>query len=164
VVLRTRQHLAAVMVHGKALVLVLLRFADELRDASDLELPDGNLKNLGITPEELSMAEKLVEGMVGDWKPEKYEDDYRHDLMKLIERKAKAGEINTVSEVEEKAPRRKTSGKVIDLAALLAESLAKGSTQRSVRPGTTTRARTRTDAEGKHRPAARRSEGHRKSA
>jgi DNA end-binding protein Ku len=82
VVIRTRQHLAAVIAHEKALLLVLLRFADELRDEADLDLPELSVKKLGLTPKELAMAEKLVEGMVEEFEPEAYEDEYRRDLLK----------------------------------------------------------------------------------
>jgi DNA end-binding protein Ku len=123
VVIRTRQHLAAVIALDKALVLVILRFAEELRDAKDLDLPESNLKKLGVSPKEIAMAEKLVEGMAEEFKPEKYEDDYRHDLMKLIQRKARAGEVNTVPEHPQKKRRREVGAKVIDLAALLAQSV-----------------------------------------
>ena len=96
-VLRTRQHLCAVIPHGKALSLLVLRFADELRNTSDLELPEENLKKLGITSKELEMAEKLVSGMVDKWQPERYRDDYRKDLLSLIHARAKAGDVNSVA-------------------------------------------------------------------
>ena len=125
VVLRTRQHLCAVVAHEKALLLVLMRFADELRSESDLDLPETNLKKLGVTAQELSMAEKLVEGLSGEFKPEKYEDEYRHDLMLLIKRKVKAGKVNDLSKDDEtEKPESKSEGaKVIDLASLLRESV-----------------------------------------
>jgi DNA end-binding protein Ku len=118
-----RQHLAAVVAHQKALVLLLLRFADELRDESELELPDGNLKKLGVTPKEAAMAEKLVLGMSEPFDPKHYQDDYRRDLMKLIQRKARAGEVNTVPEKAEKKRASQPGAKVIDLSALLRESV-----------------------------------------
>lgn len=137
VVIRSRQHLAAVVAHEEALLLVLLRFADELRDLSDLDLPEQNLSKLGITSKEIGMAEKLVDAMVEDFEPDKYEDEYRRDLMKLIQRKVKAGEINRVPEGPEARPRRPAGAKVIDLASLLANSLAAGksSSRRSEKSG-----------------------------
>jgi DNA end-binding protein Ku len=126
VVIRTRQHLCAVVAADNVLLLVLLRFSDELRSASDLELPERNLTKLGVTPKELAMAEKLVLGMVEEFKPEKYEDEYRRDLMTLIHKKAKAGEINRVPEEVEVKPRPSTTN-VLDLAALLKKSLEEGS-------------------------------------
>ncbi len=122
-VLRTRQHLAAVVAQGDALVLLLLRFADELRDPKGLELPGGNLKTLGITPKELSMAEKLVAGMVTEFDVDKYEDDYRRDLMRLIQRKVKAGELNQVPTAARKKAKPAASAKPVDLAELLAQSV-----------------------------------------
>jgi DNA end-binding protein Ku len=129
VVIRTRQHLAAVVAHEHALLLVLLRFSDELRDEKSLDLPDTSLKTLGVTPKELSMAERLVEGMVGKFEPEKYEDDYRRDLMKLIRRKVKAGEINTLPAATKKKSKAPPAPKMIDLSELLAESVAKAKRQ-----------------------------------
>jgi DNA end-binding protein Ku len=130
-VLRTRQHLCAVIAHGKALSLLVLRFADELKGTSDLELPEENLKSLGITTKELEMAESLVSGMVDHWEPERYRDDYRKDLMSLIRSRAKAGDLNTVSKEPAKAPRAQKSAKVVDLVALLAQSVASGRGRKS---------------------------------
>jgi DNA end-binding protein Ku len=124
VVIRTRQHLAAVLAHEDALLLVLLRFSDELRDTKALNLPSTNLKTLGLTARELSMAEKLVEGMVSKFEPEKYADEYRRDLLKLIQRKAKAGELNSIPEATRRRQRPASSTAGIDLAALLAQSVA----------------------------------------
>jgi len=130
-VLRTRQHLCAVIPHGKALSLLVLRFADELRDTSDLELPDENLKKIGITSKELEMAEKLVSGMVDKWRPERYRDDYRKDLLSLIHARAKAGEVNSVSKEQSKPARPSKSAKVVDLMALLAKSVESGQPRRA---------------------------------
>jgi DNA end-binding protein Ku len=124
VVIRTRQHLAAVVAHEEALVLVLLRFADELREAKDLELPSTNLKTLGVTPKELSMAERLVDGLTTKFQPERYEDEYRRDLMRLIQRKVKAGQLNAIPETPPRKAKPVAAAKVVDLAELLAQSVA----------------------------------------
>jgi DNA end-binding protein Ku len=122
VVIRTRQHLAVLRVQDERLVLQLLRFAHELRSPDELEVPGKNLKSLGVTSREIAMAKQLVEGMVAPWKPSEYHDEYRDDLMARIESKAKAGEINVVSETPApKAPRRRAQ--VIDLADLLKRSV-----------------------------------------
>jgi DNA end-binding protein Ku len=163
VVLRARQHLAAVVAHEKSLLLVLLRFHDELRNEKDLDLPETNLQKLGITPKEITMAEKLVEGMVEHFKPEKYEDEYRRDLTKLIRQKVKAGEINTVPEGGEEKPRKeKTQAQVIDLYDLLTKSLKGG--KQATNGG---RGSTKKTARGPAKSRGRRAEGretHRKSA
>ena len=143
-VLRTRQHLCAVIPHGKALSLLVLRFADELRGTSELELPEENLKKLGITSKELEMAEKLVSGMVNKWQPERYRDDYRKDLLSLIHARAKAGEVNSLSKEPSKAPRPPKSAKVVDLVALLAKSVGSGHPRKSA-----------TQASSRRAPAAR---------
>jgi len=132
VVIRTRQHLAAVVAHENALVLLLLRFADELHDAKGLDLPGSNLKTLGVTPKELSMAERLIGGMVSKFEPEKYEDEYRRDLKRLIQRKAKAGELNSIPEAARRQPKAPTAAPIIDLAELLAQSV--GGAKRPPRP------------------------------
>jgi DNA end-binding protein Ku len=162
VVIRTRQHLAAVVARDKALLLVLLRFADELRDEKDLDLPETSLAKLGITPKELSMAEKLVDGMVEPFEPEKYEDDYRRDLMKLIKRKVKAGEINTVPEAKKRTSPKKAASKVVDLSSLLAQSLGgKKASSGEAANDQAKRTPHKTKGHAKKRTAG---DGHRKSA
>jgi DNA end-binding protein Ku len=138
VVIRTRQHLALLRVQDDRLVLQLLRFAHELRSPDELEVPGHNLKELGVTSSEISMAKQLVEGMVTSWKPSQYHDEYRDDLMARIESKAKAGEINVVAETPApKAARRRAQ--VIDLAELLKRSVeqrrGKGAPRGRGRPG-----------------------------
>lgn len=166
-VLRTRQHLCAIVPHGKALSLLVLRFADELRDTSDLELPEENLKKLGITSKELDMAEKLVSGMVDKWQPERYRDDYRKDLLALIHARAKAGDVNTVPERSTKTPRPPKAAKVVDLVALLAKSVDSGHKRKSASSASEKRSRSHA-APAKKRTAKRRTSHvatqHRKSA
>ncbi|MES1173070.1 MAG: Ku protein [Myxococcales bacterium] len=165
-VLRTRQHLCAVIPHGKALSLLVLRFADELRGTTGLELPEENLKKLGITSKELDMAEKLVSGMVDKWDPEKYRDDYRKDLLSLIHSRAKAGDVNTVSKERKKAPRAEKPAKVVDLVALLAQSMESGHHKK--KPVHAKSAASRAKASPRKRAPAKRAEHptsqHRKSA
>ena len=163
-VLRSRQHLCAVIPHGKALSLLVLRFADELRGTSDLELPEQNLKKLGITSKELDMAEKLVSGMVDKWQPEKYRDDYRKDLLALIHARAKAGDVNSVSKEHTKATRAPKSAKVVDLVALLSQSMEHGhrghgqkKAARSAHASTHGKALHKKRAASKHAPAHRKS-------
>jgi DNA end-binding protein Ku len=99
-----------------------------------LDLPEENLKKLGITSRELEMAEKLISGMVDEWKPEKYRDDYRKDLLSLIHARAKAGDVNTVTKESKKAAKPEKSAKVVDLVALLAESVASPHPARARKP------------------------------
>jgi DNA end-binding protein Ku len=134
VVLRARQHLAAVMPVERLLVLNTLRFANELRPVSKLELPGNNLKAVGVSPKELDMAARLVADMTEPWDPKAFKDTYRADLLRRIEDKVKSGRTHEVSEPgEEHAPRR--SAQVIDLMSLLKQSLdAKDERASSHRP------------------------------
>jgi DNA end-binding protein Ku len=121
VVIRTRQYLAAVVARGDVLTLELMRYAHELRDPSELDVPSGKQ---GVSDREVEMAERLVEGMVAAWDPEKYKDTYRNDLMKMIEKRVDAGQLESSPEP---APRPKEAGaKVVDLMALLKQSVEQG--------------------------------------
>jgi DNA end-binding protein Ku len=119
VVIRTKQYLAAVLVEEQAIVLNVLRFAHELRDPKELDLPSGKE---GVSERELDMAERLVEGMVSDWDPEKYRDDYYKDLKKLIKDRVEAGELEESPEAPP-APKPERGGQVVDLMALLKRSV-----------------------------------------
>lgn len=149
VVIRTRQHAAALIPYGNMLVLNLLRFADELRDPAELELPGQDLAALGVSKRELEMAERLVEGMQDNFQPDKYHDEYRDDLLALIDKKIKSGNTETITEPAPAEPTR-DKAEVIDLMALLKRSLD----QKGVQSGLNA-ARPRAAAEGK-RPKTRR--------
>lgn len=117
VVLRTRQHLAAVLVDGDSLVLELLRFPHELRKADAASVAQGGI-HPKITDKEQEMAEALIDQMTGAFTPSKYKDAYRDDVIAMIEKKAKTGKA-----VVAEAPKAKPTGNVTDLAALLQRSL-----------------------------------------
>ena len=116
-VIKTRQYLAGVKALKHVLVLELMHFADELLDAEKLHVP----KKVEIGKREKEMAEALVESMTSKWDPKKYKDDYRDALMEVIEEKVESGG----KEIEEKPKEKKPSTKVIDLVAVLKESLEK---------------------------------------
>lgn len=122
VVIATKQHLAALVPSGPALVLNLLRWGDEVKTLDSLDLPPAGKKN--VSAAELKMATQLVKEMSGPWKPEDFKDEFRIQVMKLVEKKAKAGEGKTVLEPEEEAPQ--SGAEVIDLTALLKRSLKGG--------------------------------------
>nr|MDQ2660069.1 Ku protein [Verrucomicrobiota bacterium] len=116
VVIKTRQYLAGVKALKHALVLELMHFAEELSDAEKLNLP----KKSEPAKREKDMATALVESMTAKWDPKKYHDDYREALLDVIEEKVDAGG----KEIADKPKEKKTSGKVIDLVAVLQQSLA----------------------------------------
>jgi DNA end-binding protein Ku len=145
VVIRTRQHLAAVYPVENLLVLQTLRYVTELRSPDELDVPK-DLQSAKVQPKELDMAERLVEDMtLKKWDPTEYHDTYRDDLMKLIEQKAE-GKLKAVRKTKA-APK----AEVIDFAALLEKSLAARKGERSAAP----KVRRKTSrASAQHRRAA----------
>ncbi len=117
-ILRDVQHLAAVEVIDEALVLTVLRFADELVDTAQFSLPSSK----ALRKAELDMAKALVESLAAKWQPEKYTDDYRDNLMRIIRAKAKGKKVTL------EAPEEPRQAEVVDLMERLRRSLAgKGS-------------------------------------
>jgi len=92
-----------------------MHFADELIDTEKLRLP----KKLEVGKRELSVAKALIDSMSAKWKAEKYRDDYREALLKVIEEKVEAGG----KEIEEKPKKAAKPTKVIDLVKVLQQSL-----------------------------------------
>jgi DNA end-binding protein Ku len=121
VVIRTRQYLAAVVARGDVLTLELMRYAHELRDPSEVDVPHSKE---GVSQREIDMAERLVEGMVSAWDPEKYKDTYRQELMKTIEKRVEAGQLESSPEPAPKPKEARSN--VVDLMALLKQSVEKG--------------------------------------
>lgn len=122
VVIRTREHLAALMPIGNVLVLNLLRFGYEVRDPSSIDVPSEK-KVTGITAPEIKMAEQLVSELSSKWDPKKYKDEYREDLLALIRKKERAGEAHVVDDSEPAAPSPRSS-EAVDMLSLLKKSLA----------------------------------------
>jgi DNA end-binding protein Ku len=115
-VLRNKEHLAAIRSDGKVLTLTTMRFADEVVPADELEIvPEKEAKP---AKREQEMAEQLIESLSTDFEPAGYKDEYREQLLALIERKAEGKEI-VASEAE--APK---ATKTPDLMAALEESIA----------------------------------------
>lgn len=121
VVLRAKEHLAALIVQGPVIMLELLRYPSELADPAGLHLPDEDLERLKISDAELKMAERLIEDLSAPWKPEQYKDEYRSELLEFIEAKAKAGKSRTGPAVTAEA---KALEAPADIMSLLKKSLA----------------------------------------
>lgn len=119
IILRDAQHLAAVETIGDAMVLTMMRFADELADLAEFRFP----KSEGIRPGEMNMALQLIDSLSAKWEPAKYTDEYRENLMRLIQAKLKGRKPKLQDrEVPQQAD-------VVDLMARLRASLeAKGAT------------------------------------
>lgn len=119
VVIRTKQHLAALMPEGDHLILEILRFQHEIRDMSEVTI----LKPAkAIAPKEMQMASDLIDAMSVKWNPASYKDTFYNDVKKMIAYKVKHGEAKEVEmpEVKESS----STGKLLDLMPLLRESLA----------------------------------------
>ncbi|MBA2634157.1 MAG: Ku protein [Chloroflexi bacterium] len=130
IILRDAQHLAAVEAIGEAIVLTMMRFSDELRDLDDFRFP----KATGIRPAELKMALQLIGNLEAKWDPEKYTDEYKTNLMRIIEAKLKGRKPRLLA--RDTGPK---GAEVIDLMARLRASLeGKGGGQAGARRGSET--------------------------
>ena len=128
IIMRQKQHLAGIRVVDDALILEIMRFADELIDPETLTLPSSSL----VRPQELRMAEQLVTSLAEAFDPAKYTDEYRNNLMRLIHGKMKGKKVNLKAE-----PGAARDTQVIDLMTRLRESLDGGKKKGSVRSGPT---------------------------
>ncbi|WP_418132193.1 Ku protein (plasmid) [Variovorax sp. 375MFSha3.1] len=124
VVIATKQHLAVLVPSGKAMVLNLLRWGDEVKSLEGLDLPPAGVKGAKVSAAEMKMAEQLVGSMSGKWDPEDFKDEFKSAVMKIVQKKVKAGDTETVIQPEEEAP--EDSSNVIDLTELLQRSLKGG--------------------------------------
>jgi DNA end-binding protein Ku len=115
IVIRSKEHLVAIRPVDGVLCVETMRYADEVVGIDSLEGVPG--EDVAVNDRELQMARQLVEALSGSFEPEKYHDEYRDQLLDLIERKA-AGE-DIVAEPAAEAP-----AKVLDLMAALEASLA----------------------------------------
>jgi len=124
IVIRTRQHLAAIVPDGDLLLLELLRYPYELRDVRELDLPGSGTdapKSASVTQAELDLARQLVATISKPFDPAspEYRDTYRDEVLALIERKA-AGAAPVAAAPE---PVAEAGGEVVDIVALLKRSL-----------------------------------------
>lgn len=124
VVIRTREYLSAVIPKGNALMLVLLRYPQELVDISDYRIPEGAASRYRISPKEMQMAEQLIDSMSGDWKPGDYRDEFRDRLRKIIQKRLKSKGMVTPPPADEAEMPENATTNVVDFMALLQQSLA----------------------------------------
>jgi len=122
VVVRTREYLCAVMPQGHALVLMILRYPQELVDPEDYKLPTGSLSDYRITAKETAMAGQLIESMAADWDPSQYHDEFRERLQQVLNKRIKTKGGTTQVE-EEPVAHEDASTNVVDFMALLQKSL-----------------------------------------
>ena len=114
VTIRSREYLAAVKTDGLFLVLELMHFANEVLEPASLKPA-----NESVSPKELAMAKSLIEAMTTEWEPGKYEDKYQTAVMEMIDAKIKKVPLRSGPES------RRPTGNVVDLVAILQQSLSK---------------------------------------
>ncbi len=114
IILRDAQHLAAVEAIGDALVLTMMRFADELAELSEFNFP----RKADLRAGELKMAQQLIDNLVSDWQPDKYTDEYKENLLRVINAKVKGRTPKLVA--GDTTPQQ---AEVVDLMARLRASL-----------------------------------------
>jgi len=123
VVMHTKEHLAALIPMGPALVLNTIRWASEIRPVDDLKLPAAGKTAAGVKPAELKMATQLISDMTSPWDATAYEDRFVSAVQALVREKVKAGDTKTVKPLEEVSEASAPSN-VVDLTELLARSLS----------------------------------------
>ena len=137
VVIRTRQYLAALLPEKASLVLTLMRFDEEVVSPKTVGITA--TKAPKVTAAELDMADKLLTSMSKKWDPSDYKDEFRTKLRAMLDRKAKRGSM--VKEAPKDKPETDEGGKVIDLLAVLQQSLGSGKKAKPRRATTATRRR-----------------------
>lgn len=125
-VMRNKQYTAAIRAEEGRLVMSTLAYADEVIDPSDIEELQG-LDAIEVNDKEVAMAESLVASLAADFEPEKYRDEYREEVMALIQMKADGEEFEMPEAAAEKP-------KVVDIMAALEASVAAAKEARTRHP------------------------------
>jgi len=124
VVIRTREYLCAVMPRNHSLLLMLMRYPQELVDAADYRIPEGKVSDYRISAREMEMATQLIDSMSDTWKPADYRDEFRDRLRAVIEKRlASKGVVTPPPDDDGELP-ADASTNVVDFMALLQKSLA----------------------------------------
>ena len=122
VVVRTREYLCAVMPRDDALMLILLRYPQELVDADSYKFPAADAKKYRVSAAELKMAEQLVASMSGKWNPADYTDEFRERLTKVIAKRMKSKGVVKQPDIDDNVPENAATN-VVDFVSLLKKSL-----------------------------------------
>jgi len=125
-VMRNKQYTAAIRAEDGRLVMSTLAYADEVIDPADIDELKG-LEAVEVTDREVAMAEALVASLEADFEPEKYRDEYREEVMALIQMKADGQEFEVPEAAAEKP-------KVVDIMAALEASVVAAKEARTRHP------------------------------
>lgn len=122
VVIRTRENLCAVMPQGHALLLLMMRYPQELVDVEEYSIPEGASGDYRITAKELQFSQQLIETMSTEWQPDQYQDEFRERLHDVIKQRMKdKGLVKRHEEEPEVAENAATN--VVDFMSLLQQSI-----------------------------------------
>jgi DNA end-binding protein Ku len=121
VVMHTKEHLVAIVPRGKYLILEEMRFAHTIKNADQVHYLKGTPPK--FSPQELKMAERLINDMTSKWKPDQYQDTYYQDLKKHIDRRIKAGKGKKIDKITTEKPTKISATRSKDLMGLLKASL-----------------------------------------
>lgn len=124
VVIRTREHLCAVLPQGDALMLVMMRYPQELVDVDDYSIPAGKTGDYRVSAKELEMARALITSMQSDWSPDEYQDEFRARLHKVIEKRVKAKGGKVAKPDQEESLHEDAATNVVDFMSLLQQSIS----------------------------------------
>jgi DNA end-binding protein Ku len=144
VVIRARQHLAAIKPQKKGLMMELMRFPEELVDISEFKAPAESR----VSKQELKMASKLVQSMTSRWKPEQYQDEYRRALERIIEE-----EIEHPEKPLPAKPRKQRPSNIIDLVSVLEKSIQETGSKMKTKVTSKSRGRTKTTRRSRKKAA-----------
>jgi DNA end-binding protein Ku len=122
VVIRTREHLCAVMPQGNALMLLMMRYPQEVVAADEYNIPEKAQGEYRITPKELEFSKQLIETMSTEWRPDDYGDVFRERLQKVIEERVRAHGVVRHEEETEAVPESAATN-VVDFMSLLQQSI-----------------------------------------
>jgi len=131
VVMHNKQHLAALIPSGPALLLNTLRWPNEIRPWTELKFPPEGKAAAGVKEAELKMARQLIDDMKAKWQADDYADDFKQAITTLIAAKADAGQTKRVAPLE--APADEGGSNVVDLTDLLKRSLAGGKAAKTIK-------------------------------
>jgi DNA end-binding protein Ku len=152
VVIRTREYLCAVLPQDAALVVILMRFDEEVADLDEFKLPEGKASDYKLSAAELSMARQLIDSMSVKWDPAAYKDEFRERIQAVLDERMRTKGVVTRPAASEAAAPENAATNVVDFMALLQKSLA-------AKPGAAAKAGSKDAAPPAKRkaPAAKRS-------
>lgn len=163
VVIRSRQHLALVIPRGDAMVLEVIRYADQIKSEEELDLPTTELAKMNVTKAERDMAEQLVDGMTQPLDLSQFHDTYREDVLRIIQEKADRGDVNVVTE-EEPVEKKPARGREVDLMAMLKQSIEQHGAKGATKPAAANETAEKPEKKAAKKPAAKKRKASRKKA